>query len=157
MFDPAVWMKLTFIGVGTQTGAGGGNVIVAMQSAKGSLTIVVGAMIGPDDYAAVRAITANITDSEGTANTLLPLFSESIDNAVRIIPQNLTDDATLFTFQSSGLIVLGGQERLKITADALVQNETLTVKISALTTGKPAFSISGTGTPTLTTTYERYT
>jgi hypothetical protein len=153
-FDRLMW---AYRAVFTQMGAGGGNV-VCLVTAQERTEILYGA-IGPDDYAAARAIQAYVADS--VLNVLGYLrVSDSIDNLhVPLITGALTGTVTaLRSLALNNKLILGRGESIRIFAASLVQNETMTVAIRALLgpNGAPPLTATtgSTGTVTETVTYD---
>lgn len=154
----ATWM---WRGVLTQTGAGGGNNVLNFSIDEGNEIIIQRILIGPDDYDAGNAVAIQILDQESTPNTIAEWQSTSLDNQTLAIPAS-RDAGTANNQQdtTSDLSrLLTGHTTLRIRADALIQNETLTVAIAARIRGViPTIATTGSsGTVSLAITYSKVT
>ena len=151
-FDRLIW---AYRAVFTQTNAGGGNVIVTI--ACNERTLFLYGTIGTDNYAVDRDVTVWIEDSAGnrignlmfttpTDNVRLPIIFDSV--------AAVADNATMKLHQR---LLQGTDERIKIQASALAQNETLTLAIRALISDwPPTITTTGSGgTVTTTVTYDK--
>lgn len=159
-------MKLTwpfgrtwnFRGVMTQQAAGGGSLVYHITIGAGTELIIQSIQLGADDYAAGR--TANISILSSAVAVIASLQTASVDNQTLGIPADRvasTAGAVLNSTPQLTRLVGGDDQLIRVRADALAQNETLTVAIRARIRGiKPTVATTGSGgTPSLATTYDK--
>lgn len=152
-FDKMFW---AYRAVFKQTDVGGGAIVVNII-AQERMVILYG-LIGPNDYAAVRAIACQVRDTSGNliGNALKAI---NMDNARVVFPATGEGAAVVVENVSefNKHIVLGKGEYLYLFTDALVQNEELTIAVRALIqTSLPSVTTTGSaGTVTITTTYNK--
>lgn len=150
-FDNLMW---AYRAVFTQAGAGGGTVIVLITANE--RTVILYGTIGPDDYAAGRALSGRVTDGTNIIGHVS--FPDSVDNERILV---LTSAAAAHV-PNAGLelekrLVLGKGDVLRIAIASLVQNETLTIALRALfRSWPPTVTTTGSGgTVTVATTYSK--
>lgn len=138
----------------TQTGGGGGNVIIEITPAPGSEFMVLVSHVGPDDYGAGRSIRQRVLDEDG--NVVYNLMAESIDNVNFIAPRTrgANSDNDLYN-PNDWPIMVSGNDVYDIRGISLANTETLTISIrlrvkDELPTISKENSTGTVGTPTTT-------
>lgn len=151
LFDRMLWAYHTVL---KQTGAGGGHVTLNI-TARERMLILYG-MIGPDDYAAARAVSVLLYDGIGGKLIARVNINDDIDDMHLPFPSTNADPVEKVN-EFSNRILIGKGESLKLTASSLIQNEEMTVTLKALITStKPSMTTTGsTGTVTNTVVYDK--
>ena len=129
----------------TQSGAGGGNVVIKISPKQGTEFILMTAAIGPDDYAANRSVRFSIQDEDGNGQALF-FKSAAIDNMNLHLPGPGSAIASDNFTEFLSPILIAGDTVINLTAVALVQNETFTIALRLrLKDQVPDISSAGSG------------
>jgi len=138
----------------TQTNVGGGNVVVDISPGLGSEFLLLSLLTGLDDYAADRTLSFDHLD---TGNNRVGRFTTlaTVDNEYYLWPHSIPAASTT-NYAVSYIAWFAGTDKLAITAEALAQNETLTITIRARLKGRIPGIVSTRSTGTVGAPTETY-
>lgn len=152
----AIYKNLAYVkikAVVTQSNVGGGDVGIRIRPGAASRLFVDWFGVGADDYGAARTVERirMIDDSNDFLFDLIPVTTETLDNAKLIIPQA----AAAYTRpEFGGIIPVMGTDAIHTVITALAQNETLTIEARGFLDGLPGgvsiTDFGSTGTTTIT-------
>ena len=154
MIDPFDKMLWVYRAVFTQT-AGAANVKVTFTFSERA--VILYGIVGKDDYAAGRSISAKLLHGGAVVATVL----ESIAPDNERVPFPASGEGAAIDTDGANefekVVVVGKDDSLVIEASALATSETLTIQIRVLVgTRKPVVITTGSGgTVTIAVTYDK--